>query len=482
MLARGDNAGNVAVRAVSAKFLIVSSRIGERGPLAFVVTVVLLLGLLPSFVAAPAVLVRSGVLVVATILAWATGILAESVASLLFFLFAAVFALATPSVIFSGFATPAWWIVFGGAITTVAVERTGLAPRLASIMFGRLAASYRLSLTAVAAGALVFAFLLPSSTARVMILMPIVSAFADRLGLEPGRPGRTGLMMTAAVGSTLPAAAILTSNLSNLVLLGAADTLYGIKISYASYLLLHFPVLGLLKMFLLVETSYWLFPERHRLQGVPPRPSVPMSADERMVAFVLAGSLLFFVTDVVHGISPAWVSLGAGLVCLLPGLGPLTAKSLSEVNLGMLIYMAAIIGVGAVIADTGLGTLLSTRLLQLSGIVPGNDALNIVIIAAIFAVVGLFTTLIGLPVVLAPLAGDFATASGLPVLTVLMLQVVLFSVPFFPYQNFLIVIGMEYGGVSLKSGMKFCLVQAVATILILFPLNYAWWRFLGYLQ
>jgi hypothetical protein len=349
-------------------------------------------------------------------------------------------------------------------------------------MFGRLAASYRLSLTAVATVALMLAFVLPSSTARVMILMPIVAAFADRLGLEPGRPGRTGLMMTAAVGSTLPAASILTSNLSNLVLLGAADTLYGIKISYASYLFLHFPVLGVLKMFLLVETSYRLFPEPHRLQGAPPQPSVPMSADERMVAVVLAGSLAFFVTDFVHGISPAWVSLGAALVCLLPGLGPLSAKSLSEVNLGMLIYMAAIIGVGAVIADSGLGTLLSTELLRLSGIVPGNDALNIVIITGIFWVVGLFTTLIGLPVVLAPLAGDFATASGLPVLTVLMLQVVLFSVPFFPYQNFLIAIGMQHGGVSLKAGMKFCLVQAVATIVILFPLDYAWWRVLGYLQ
>jgi di/tricarboxylate transporter len=470
------------MKAMSASFFVVSSRVAERAPAGFVAAVILLLWLLPGFVAAPTVLVRSGILVVATILAWATGIIAESVASLLFFLLAAVSTISKPAVIFSGFATQAWWLVFGGAITTVAVERTALAGRLASIMFGRLAASYRLSLTAVGAGALALAFVLPSSTARVMILMPIVLAFADRLGLEPGRPGRSGLVMMAAVGSALPPAAILTSNLSNLVLLGAADTLYGIKITYASYLLLHFPVLGLLKMFLLVETSYRLFPEPHRLQAAPPRPSVPMSPDERVVAVVLAMSLVLFVTDVVHGISPAWVSVGAGLICLLPGVGPLTAKSLSEINLGMLIYVAAIIGVGAVIADTGLGTVLSTELLRLSGIVPGHDAINIATITAIFSVIALFTTLIGLPVVLAPLAGDFAAASGLPVLTVLMLQVVIFSIPFLPYQMILIVIGMQYGGVSLKGGMRFCLVQAVATIVILFPLNYAWWRLLGYLR
>ena len=482
MSARAVGAENGAVRAIAARFFVVSSRIAERAPLGLIITVIVLMGLLPGLVDAPPVLVRSGILVVATILSWATGIFAESIASLLFFLLAAVFALAKPPVIFSGFATPAWWLVFGGAVTTVAVERTGLARRLASALFGRLAASYRLSLAAVSIGALALAFVMPSSTARVMILIPIVLAFADRLGLEPGRSGRTGLVMTAAAVSTLPAAAILPSNVSNLVLLGAADTLYGIKITYGSYLLVHFPVLGLLKTLLLIETSYRLFPEPHRLQAVPPRPSAPMSPDERVVAVVLAVSLLLFVTDVVHGISPAWVALGAGLICLLPGVGPLSVKSLSEVNLGLLIYVAGILGVGAVIADSGLGTVLSRQLLRLSGIVPGHDAVNIVIIMAIFSVIGLLTTLIGLPVVLAPLAGDFATASGLPVLTVLMLQVVIFSVPFLPYQNFIIVIGMQYGDVSLRRGVRFCLIQAVLTILVLFPLDYAWWRVLGYLQ
>jgi di/tricarboxylate transporter len=206
-----------------------------------------------------------------------------------------------------------------------------------------------------------------------------------------------------------------------------------------------------------------------------------MSRDERVVATVLTISLVLFITDGVHGISPAWVSLAAGIVCLLPGIGPLSTKNLSEINFGVLIYVAGIFGVGAIIADTGLGAALSRELLSLSGIAPGHEDINLVIITIIFMVIGLLTTVIGLPVVLAPLAGDFAAASGLPVLTVLMLQVVVISAMFFPYQNFLIVIGMQYGDISLKSGVRFCLIQAAATVLLLFPLNYAWWCFLGYL-
>jgi hypothetical protein len=196
---------------------------------------------------------------------------------------------------------------------------------------------------------------------------------------------------------------------------------------------------------------------------------------------VLIISLVLFITDRVHGISAAWVSLAAGIVCLLPGIGPLPTKSVSEINFGMLVYVAGILGLGAVVADTGLGAALSGELLSLSGITPGHEVINLMVTTAIFMFVGLLTTVIGLPVVLAPLAGDFATASGLPVLTVLMLQVVVISAMFFPYQNFLIIIGMQYGDIKLIRGVRFCLTQAAATMLVLFPMNYVWWYLLGYL-
>jgi hypothetical protein len=44
-------------------------------------------------------------------------------------------------------------------------------------------------------------------------------------------------------------------------------------------------------------------------------------------------------------------------------------------------------------------------LLSLSEITLGYEVINLVIITAIFIVIGLLTTVIGLPVVLAPLAG-----------------------------------------------------------------------------
>lgn len=95
--------------------------------------------------------------------------------------------------------------------------------------------------------------------------------------------------------------------------------------------------------------------------------------------------------------------------------------------------------------------------------------------------IALLTTVVALPVALVPLAGKFAAASGLPVLTILHLQVVVTSAMLFPYQIFLIVVAMQYGQVSLRKGALLCLVQAAVTVVVLFPLAYAWWWLPGYL-
>jgi hypothetical protein len=73
-------------------------------------------------------MIRGGILAVLTILEWASGVFAASISSLLFFLFAVMFGIAAPAVVFSGFTSPAWWLLFGSALTTTAVRTLTLAP------------------------------------------------------------------------------------------------------------------------------------------------------------------------------------------------------------------------------------------------------------------------------------------------------------------------------------------------------------------
>ncbi|MFX4883817.1 hypothetical protein ABTB71_19120, partial [Acinetobacter baumannii] len=89
---------------------------------------------------------------------------------------------------------------------------------------------------------------------------------------------------------------------------------------YGHYLLLHFPVLGLFKAAATVMLVLWMFPDRADggVAGAAPVLSPHPSREEWRLTLLIAVSLALWVTDFLHHVSPAWVSLAAGIVCLLP--------------------------------------------------------------------------------------------------------------------------------------------------------------------
>ena len=73
----------------------------------------------------------------------------------------------------------------------------------------------------------------------------------------------------------------------------------------------------------------------------------------------------------------------------------------------------------------------------------------------------------------------FADATGFPLLSVIMIQVLGYSTPLLPYQASPIVVAMGLGKVPARAGMQLCLALAAVSYLILLPLDYAWYQLLG---
>lgn len=454
--------------------------LASYGPLVLLLCVVIALALWshsgePRFVGA-------AILIGFVIVCWVFNLLGEPVTSFVFILLVILFHISKPEVVLSGFTSQAWWLVFGGSIIAIGVQTTGLGRRLAGTLFARSGGSYPRAVAAVAVAAVGLAFVMPSTNGRILLLTPIVLAFAEHLGLSPGRPGHTGLIVTVAATSYMAPTTILPANVPNSILLGAAQSLYGVELTYGPYLLLHFPILGALKTVILVWLVCRLFPEPGPLTVATTRDPGPISGEEKRLTALLLLSLVLFATDFIHGISPAWISLGTGLACMLPPIGTVTPKAFSErINVSMLVYIGGILGLGAVVSDTGLGQLVSSSLMAWAHLTPGHTVFNLLALSGIGAGLGGLVTLTGLPAVLSPLAKEFADASGLPLLTVLMLQVVVFSTVFLPFESPPIMVGLQVGGVSPRPAGKLCLALAAITVVVLFPLDYLWGRLLGYL-
>ena len=96
------------------------------------------------------VVMHAAALMLLTVGLWATAVVPEYVASLLFFLLAVVLSIASPQVVFSCFSSATMWLVLGGLIIAEAVGATGLGRRFASVLFERYVKSYGALMIAVA--------------------------------------------------------------------------------------------------------------------------------------------------------------------------------------------------------------------------------------------------------------------------------------------------------------------------------------------
>ncbi|AJY45982.1 SLC13 family permease [Martelella endophytica] len=449
---------------------------------AVLVVVAVALAVIPQSVMTPEQARTLGIVLV-TLSLWATGLVPAYLASLIFMAVTLVLKLAPPMVVFSGFYSSAMWLVFSGFVIAAAVRGSGLSTRLAGLGI-HIAHSHALVISGLFAIAMVLTFVMPSSLGRFFLLSPLAMALADRIGYGEGTKGRTAVAIATTLACHVPGFTILPSNVPNLVLTGAAQTIYNFDLTYAEYTLLHFPILGLLKSIIMVALIVWLFPDA-------PRPAESDGTDETTprlgwrqwyVIAVLVITLGFWMTDTFHGVNPAWVGICASIALIWPGIGPVGQAEFDKtVNFGVLLFMAGILAVGALVNATGLGAVIAHGMEHILPLSPGADFLNFVSLSAMAFITGIFTTLPGVPAVLTPMAGELSDLTGLSLFAVLMTQVIGFSTVFFPYQSAPLMVGMQVARQPVSALLKITVPLTVITFLVLLPLDFLWWRLLGVL-
>jgi di/tricarboxylate transporter len=421
-------------------------------------------------------------LIAVTIGLWATARLPEYLTALLFFAAAMMLRVAPASVIFAGFGSAAFWLVISGYIIGVAIARTGLGERIAELLAAGIATSYPRMVLGVVGLTYALAFVMPSNMGRIALLMPIVMALADRAGLGDGRAGRIGLALAVGFGTYELSASILPANVPNVLMSGAIETTYGLHLNYLPYVALHAPVLGILKGIVLIACVLWLFPDQVHAPSKL-EPASPLTGPEKRLALLLAATLGLWITDSYHGIQPAWVGLGAACLCLMPRFGFVTGEDFAHhVSHRTAFYVAALLGVAALAAHSGLGSIIGTALLKVAPLAPSSPFASFATLVGITILLNFLVTANGVPALFTPLAQSFVAASGLPLLTVLMTQVIGFATPVLPYQAGPVVLAIAIGKIPYAAAVRMSLLVAAVTFALLMPIDYGWFALLGWLQ
>ena len=424
---------------------------------------------------------QAAIISVATTILWATGALPEDQTALAFFISASVLGLVGSDVVFSGFTTAALWLVFGGLVIGAAVRRTGLDRVIAAPIIATARGSYWRATASVVMLSLVLSVVVPSNMTRMMLIVPVILALAEGLGLGVGR-GRTGLVTAAVLANYYFGTGLLPANVPNMALAGNLEKTLGIHLHFANYFVTYFPVLSLLKSVLagiLIGVAFQA-PVSDNFARVK------LSSDasdwrRRLTAIVLIIALLFWVTDFLHAISPAWVALAAAFIFMFPGIDIVPLDNLGQfVSVRPLLYVGGMLGLGSFIAASGLGTAAAQELAAWIGLRSDGTIREAILLSGISATLGLLATHGGMAALMPSLAKDLATASGLSLDVVIGTIIIGYSIFLLPYQVPPSVVGFQMAEIPHRTAAFATLWIGAVTAAVTVPLQFLWWRLIGF--
>lgn len=414
-------------------------------------------------------------LLTTTIIFWATSIIPNYQTSLIFLFTCLIFSLSSKDIIFSGFSSSAFWLVFAGMLIASAIKNVNLSERFSTLFSSIKNPNYLNILIFINIFSLLFSFVMPSSLGRTVLLIPIAMIVAKNFGFKEKDKGYTGIMLAFIFSTVIPAFTILPANVPNMILSGLTYEIYGFELLYSHYLVANFFVLGFIKNLILVALLYFMYNDTPKYTFYKSEKNI-LSKDEKTVIYTTFTMILFWATDFIHGISASVIAIVGVLFLANPTINIIKTKDVNSINFASLLLVAAIISFGNIVATNDYIKEVLTSIINLYK--PTEyEVLNQILISSFMSFTGIFITQPSIPAIFTPMAEHISSISSFSLNEVIMMEVSAFSTLFLPYQSPPIIIGLALANIKQTQAIKFLLILAVITIIFLFPLQYYWMQF-----
>ncbi|MDP8994786.1 MAG: DASS family sodium-coupled anion symporter [Pseudomonadota bacterium] len=177
---------------------------------------------------------------------WMTQALPLTATALLPFLAFPFFGVMTASEAAAAYYSPILFLVLGGAIIALAIERTGLHRRLALAIVSRGGRTPAAMLLAFMAATAILSFIV-SNTATTLIMIPIAIAVLRAAGTEPGETGGFpgALAMGIAFAASIGGLGTLVGSPTNAIAAGIIERSTGTRIDFLSWAIYGLPLVAL---------------------------------------------------------------------------------------------------------------------------------------------------------------------------------------------------------------------------------------------
>lgn len=394
---------------------------------------------------------------------------------------------------FSGFANTALALVAAALFLAAAMQVTGLDRRIALVILSRVGTETRHVVAGAILVGIVLAFLVPSTTARVSCLVPIMLGIIAAFGMSKKSAFAGMLMITTTQTASIWNVGLKTAAAQNMVAVGFIEKSLGKTITWGEWLLAAAPFAVLMTIALYVVMTRMMPAEVKVVPGG--REAIrkqltelgPMKASELKLLVISLTLLGFWSTEgVLHRFDTSSTTIAAIALLFLPGINVMTWKQ-AQPNIPW--GTVVLFGIGI---SLGTALLQSKGALWLADLAVAQFGLKQASALFILAVMSTFLIIIHLgfasatalasamiPIVIAVLQGVSTPGINVVGLTMLLQFVVSFG--------FILVVNapqnlVAYGTDTFEARdfVRTGLVLTVIAFALVMVLGATYWRWLGY--
>ena len=419
------------------------------------------------------------------ILAWAFNVFpAIGVAALLSFAYV-LGNVAPAEVVFGPWTTVLPWISFAAVVIGEAMDKSGLARRLAMRCLSLAGGSFMGLAWGFFIGGLVLALVLPSVLARLVILCAIATGIIDALCLDHKSRISSALVLLAFMAAAAPQFLFLHTSES---FIWAFTMLFkdGTTVNFWEYCW-HGSLFSILYTIVSMVTV-WLVkgkedfgsecdPTAYIAQGT--RELGPISAKEKKLMLIVSGMVLGFMLQPWTGVDPVYLFCVLALFCYLPGIDILERNSIGSLEIMFLVFVAGCMAIGFVGGAVGFN---AWAVKQILPIMQGWSETASVLIAYVSGVlVNFLLTPFAATAAFTPAIGDLGLALNMNPLPLFYAFQYGVDQYLLPYEAVYFLYIFITGRVTLRHIIPALACRAVLCGILLACIAIPWWKFVGIL-
>ena len=359
-------------------------------------------------------------------------------------------------------------------LLSAGVVNSGVAKKLANDFLNRYCSN--LVHLVIAAGLLnaLLAAVIPQPVPRITLLGSIYFVLLKEQNVTAEQ--RRAVLMSVFVMAT--STAMILKN-GDVVLNAAALSINNVDLTQMEWL--RYMTLPSILASVLLAAVYIFYQKKHLHASIvmDRSKSEPLTRQGKITCLLMVIIVVLWVTESVHGISQAYVSLAGVAIMFL--LGILKTPDLKSVKIGLLLFLTAEFALGNVLADSGIAASISGILLR---VMPASDNIYLPLLLltlSIYVLHTLFGGAMGALAVSLPIVNALWGNVLGPEVISLTAQVLVTCHYVFPYNQMTILVGYGQKYYEFRDVMRFAVVLTILVTVMIFGIYLPWWKLTGFI-